>query len=293
MSSTFSTILFAALIIGAIGLIAAVILYFVSKAFRVIEDPRIDEVAEHLPGANCGGCGFAGCRALAEAIVKNNSLEGRMCPAGGDMVAIASVMGLEASQSEPMIAVVRCNGTPENAPAKVNYDSAISCQFACSIFASESSCPFGCLGCGDCVKACQFDAIHLDPQTKLPTVDEEKCVGCGACTKACPRKIIELRYKGKLNRRVFVSCMNKEKGAVARKNCNAACIGCGKCAKTCPFEAITVENSLAYIDFTKCKSCRKCVAECPTGAIHAVNFPAPKAETPKTEVSEEPKTNQN
>lgn len=293
MSSTFSTILFAALIIGAIGLIAAVILYFVSKAFRVIEDPRIDEVAEHLPGANCGGCGFAGCRALAEAIVKNNSLEGRMCPAGGDMAAIASVMGLEASQSEPMVAVVRCNGTPENAPAKVNYDSAISCQFACSIFAGESSCPFGCLGCGDCVKACQFDAIHLDPQTKLPTVDEEKCVGCGACTKACPRKVIELRYKGKLNRRVFVSCMNKEKGAVARKNCNAACIGCGKCAKTCPFEAITVENSLAYIDFTKCKSCRKCVAECPTGAIHAVNFPVPKTEAPKIEVSEEPKTNQN
>lgn len=288
------TILLAALVIGAIGLIAAVILYFVSKAFKVIEDPRIDEVAAHLPGANCGGCGFAGCRALAEAIVKSNSLEGRKCPAGGDMAAIAKVMGLEAAESEPMIAVVRCNGTAENAPAKVNYDSAISCQFASSIFAGESACPFGCLGCGDCVKACKFDAIHLDPVTQLPVVEEEKCVGCGACAKTCPRKVIELRYKGKFNRRVFVSCINKEKGAVARKNCSAACIGCGKCAKICPFEAITVENSVAYIDFTKCKSCRKCVAECPTGAIHTANFP-PKKETPSDAPTsqETPSSNEN
>lgn len=281
MTPTVTTILYAALIIGAIGMIAAVILYFVSKAFKVIEDPRIDEVAEHLPGANCGGCGFAGCRALAEAIVKANTLDGYKCPAGGDMKAIAAVMGLEAAEAEPMVAVVRCNGSCENAPAKVKYDSALSCQFATSIYAGESACPFGCLGCGDCVKACKFDAIHIhiDGTTGLPVVDEEKCVGCGACAKTCPRKVIEIRLKGKLGRRVFVSCVNKEKGAAARKNCSAACIGCGKCAKTCPFEAITVENNLAYIDFTKCKSCRKCVAECPTGAIHAVNFP-PKKEVP-------------
>ena len=280
MSLTISTVLYAALVIGAIGCIAAVILHFVSKAFRVIENPKIDEVAEHLPGANCGGCGFAGCRALAEAVVKANSLDGLRCPAGGDMDAIAKVMGLEAVASEPKIAVVRCNGIPENAPAKVNYDSAVSCQFASTIYAGESACPFGCLGCGDCVKACQFDAVHLDTHSKLPSVDEDKCVGCGACAKACPRKVIELRNKGKLGRRVFVSCMNKEKGAAARKNCAAACIGCGKCAKACPFEAITVENSLSYIDFTKCKSCRKCVSECPTGAIHAVNFPPKKEEQP-------------
>ena len=122
-------------------------------------------------------------------------------------------------------------------------------------------CTFGCLGCGDCVEACQFDAIHMNPETGLPEVDEEKCTACGACSKACPRKIIEIRPKGKNNRRVVVMCVNKDKGAVANKACKASCIGCGKCVKVCPFEAITLENNLAYIDPAKCKSCRKCESE--------------------------------
>ena len=116
----------------------------------------------------------------------------------------------------------------------------------------------------------------MNPETGLPEVDEEKCVACGACVKACPRNIIELRKKGPKGRRVFVSCVNKDKGPVAMKACKAACIGCGKCAKECPFGAITVENNVSYIDHTKCRLCRKCVAVCPTGSIHAVNFPAPK-----------------
>jgi ferredoxin len=157
-----------------------------------------------------------------------------------------------------------------------------SCAFANSVYVGTNGCAYGCLGLGDCYNVCQFGAIALDPETGYPTIDEEKCVGCGACAKACPRMVIELRNKGPKNRRMYVSCVNKEKGAAAKKTCTNACIGCGKCAKVCPFEAITVENNVAYIDYTKCKLCRKCEGECPTGAIVSVNFPPrkPAAEAP-------------
>ena len=221
---------------------------------------------------------------MAEAFVKQGNMDGLKCPAGGEEVArkVAELLGCTPEISDPMVAVVRCNGSCGNAVAKNNYDGLADCAFANSVYAGESGCTFGCLGLGNCAKACQFGALSIDPETGLPIVDEEKCTACGACVKACPRGIIELRKKGVKNRRVYVACRNKEKGAVARKWCSAACIGCGKCEKTCPFGAIKVENNLAYIDFNLCRLCRKCVAECPTGAIHAVNFPPlpPKKETP-------------
>ena len=282
-----TTVVYAVVALAAIGAAAALILYFVAQKFKVYEDPRIDLVTDKLPGANCGGCGFAGCRALAEAVVKSESLEGKFCPVGGDgvMKQVAEVMGLKAEESDPMIAVVRCNGGKCNNVSKVEYDGLRDCSFANMNFSGEGGCANGCLGFGNCVSACKFDALEIDETTRLPKVNQDKCVACGACVKACPRKIIELRKKGKNNRRVFVSCMNTEKGAEAKKNCTSACIGCGKCAKACPFEAITVTNNLAYIDFNKCKSCRKCVAECPTGAIHAVNFPEKQAKSETNEGS--------
>lgn len=274
-------IIFSMITLAGLGIAAAIILYFVAQKFKVIEDPRIDQVVEALPGANCGGCGFAGCRNFAETIVGRSSLEGLNCPVGGaaTMSVVAGIMGLAAEATEPKIAVVRCNGSRAHAPAKVVFDSTSSCAFAHSLFSGESSCPNGCLGLGDCVASCHFDAIAMDPETGLPVVNDN-CVACGACVKACPRGIIELRNKGKKDRRIFVSCVNTEKGAVAKKNCEVACIGCGKCVKVCPFEAITLSNNLAYIDFEKCKLCRKCVAECPTGAIHELNFPPRKEASP-------------
>ena len=281
-------ILVAVISLGAIGLISAIVLFVASKKFAVYEDPRIGEVAEVLPQANCGGCGYPGCAGFAEACVKAGSLEGKLCPVGGQpvMARVAAILGLEAASAEPKVAVVRCNGSWEHRPRTTRYDGVSSCAVANATYGGETDCTFGCLGCGDCVDACQFDAIHMNPETGLPEVDENACTACGACVKACPRRIIELRPKGKNNRRVYVSCVNKDKGAQTRKACSVGCIGCGKCVKVCPFEAITLENNLAYIDPAKCKLCRKCEAECPQGAILAVNFPPRK---PKVETSVEEK----
>lgn len=273
-------IIWTIVVLAGLGLVLSLVLYLIATKFKVEEDPRIDEVEKVMPGANCGGCGYAGCRAFADAAVKDTTLEGHYCPVGGEAVMnqVAAILGIEAVKKAPQVAVVRCNGSCENRPRTNDYDGAKTCRIKAALYSGDTGCPFGCLGCGDCVAACQFGALSMDPVTGLPVVDESKCTACGSCVKACPKHIIELRNKGPRSMRVFVSCVNKDKGAVARKACTAACIGCGKCAKVCAQEAITVEENVAYIDFSKCKLCKKCVAECPTGAIHAVNFPVLKKE---------------
>jgi Na+-translocating ferredoxin:NAD+ oxidoreductase RNF subunit RnfB len=280
-------IIYTIITLVAIGSAAAIILYFVAQRFKVYEDPRIDEVEEALPAANCGGCGFPGCRNFAETLVKTESWDDLFCPVGGNdtMAKAAALLGREAIEQAPRVAVVRCNGTPEFRPRVTEYDGAPTCAIAHSLYAGEGGCPHGCLGCGDCVVVCNFDAIHMDPETGLPVVIDDKCTACGACVDACPRNIIELRKKNKKDRKIYVSCINEEKGAVAKKNCSVACIGCSKCFKVCPYEAITMENNLAFIDSDKCKLCRKCVPECPTDAILELNFPPPRNKEP-VEVSE-------
>ena len=273
-------ILIAVIVLGSIALIAAVVLFVCSKKFAVYEDPRIAQVNSLLPGANCGGCGFAGCNGMADALVKGatqGSIEGLNCPVGGAdvMGQVADLLGMAVANGEPKVAVVRCNGTCEMRPKTTEYVGFRSCAAMHSCGSGETACGFGCLACGDCVAACQFGAISMNDATGLPEVDEEKCTACGACVKVCPRSIIELRKKGPKGRRVFVSCVNKDKGAIAMKACKAACIGCSKCEKECPFGAITVANNLSYIDPDKCRLCRKCVTVCPTKSIHDVNFPTP------------------
>lgn len=274
------TLLYTIIILVALGVVAAVVLYFVAQKFKVYEDPRIDEVESMLPGANCGGCGFAGCRQLASALVERDNIDDLYCPVGGAdvMKATANHLGKAAAEKEPMVAVVRCAGDFCNRPHTNVYNSAHSCAVVASFYGGETGCTFGCLGKGDCTLVCAFDAIHMNPDSGLPEVDQDKCTACGACVKACPKTVIELRKKGPKDKRVFVSCINKDKGAITRKACSVGCIGCGKCAKACPFDAITIENNLAYIDFQKCRLCRKCVSECPTGAILEVGFPPKKEE---------------
>jgi Na+-translocating ferredoxin:NAD+ oxidoreductase RNF subunit RnfB len=266
------------------------ILYVVAQKFKVEEDPRIDDVEKMLPGANCGGCGFPGCRGLAAALVENDDISSLYCSVGGDscMGSIATYLGKVAPKKEPTVATVRCGGTCEKRPRTNTYNGASSCAIASSLYVGESGCAYGCLGYGDCAKACTFGAISVNPQTGLAEVDPDKCTACGACVKACPKGIIELRKRWPKNRAIYVSCVSKDKGAVTMKACKAGCIGCSKCLKVCEFGAITVENGLAYIDHTKCRLCRKCVGECPTGAIKMIGL-APlvkKEEAPKVENKE-------
>ena len=276
-----SSVIWTVVILTVLGTALAMLLFVVARKFKVEEDVRIDEIEKLMPGANCGGCGFAGCRAFAQNCVKEGNLSKNFCPVGGNetMAKVAAVLGCEAVKQEPMVAVVRCSGSCENRPVTNTYDGLKSCRVKASLYTGDTGCAFGCLGCGDCVKVCSTGALKMDKETGLPIVDESLCTSCGKCVSACPNSVIELRKRGPRNMRVFVSCINKDKGAVARKACKAACIGCGKCAKVCQFDAISIENNVAYIDFTKCKLCKKCVAECPTGAIHAVNFPVLKNKT--------------
>jgi Na+-translocating ferredoxin:NAD+ oxidoreductase subunit B len=280
------TIIIPVIVLGAVGALAAIILYFVAQKFKVIEDPRIDEVDAMLPGANCGGCGYPGCRKFAQVFVESDNVEGLYCPVGGNdmMASIAQHVGKTVTAQAQKVAVIRCNGNCDNTRKQSSYDGASSCRIAVSTFEGENGCAFGCVGYGDCVSVCAFDAIIIDNKTGLPVVSTENCTACGKCVEICPRNIIELRKTNKKDLKIFVSCMNKDKGVRAKKFCDVSCIACSKCVKECPHDAIVIENNLAYIDDQKCKLCRKCVIVCPTNAIHETNFPPRKV---KEEVKQE------
>jgi len=285
MSSIF---LYTVISLTGLGIASAFILFLVAQRFKVYEDPRISDVEEELPAANCGGCGFPGCRNFAEALVKSEDFEGLYCPVGGNetMSKVAEMLGKVAVTQDPKVAVLRCNGACEFRPRTNRYNGSESCSIVTALYGGDTGCEYGCLGYGDCVDVCKFDALLMDYETGLPVVTDENCTACGACVKECPKNLFELRKRNKKDRKIYVACMNEDKGGIARKSCSVACIGCVKCFNVCPWDAIIMNNNLAFIDSEKCRLCRKCAPECPTNSIIETGFP------PKKEKTENDKTEQ-
>ncbi|MBQ8465338.1 MAG: RnfABCDGE type electron transport complex subunit B [Alphaproteobacteria bacterium] len=266
-----SAILFNILILSGLAVLAAIVLYWASQKFAVQESPLVGQIYEILPHANCGACGRAGCQDFAS-ICANASAEefqNLNCPVGGRKVMekIATLKGVQAGEAERKCAVLRCNGSCQNAPDKVVYTGMKSCRAAHSVMSGRSGCPNGCLRMGDCVQVCQYGALSLDKETGLPVVDYKKCTSCGACVKRCPRGLFEIRPIQE-NMQVYVACRNQQKGAVARKNCKVACIACGKCRQI--NDTISIENNLSYIppSISAPEEGEKLAASCPVKAIH-------------------------
>jgi len=254
------------MVVGTISLLAFFFglgLAIASKVFAVTTDERIEQVLDHLPGVNCGACGFAGCSAAAEAIVKGEAPP-NVCPVATSIAhqQIANIMGTEVGEKERMVSVLRCSGG-HKVPDKFAYSGVSDCNAAALVQGGPKACSYGCIGLGSCVEACPFEAIRMGPDG-LPEVIEERCTACGKCAEVCPNNLFAIVPVSKT---VHIRCRSCDKGAVVRKICDTGCIACRKCEKVCPVNAITVENNLAAIDYGKCIACGKCVKACPQGTI--------------------------
>jgi RnfABCDGE-type electron transport complex B subunit len=260
------SIVIATLVVGIIGLLIGIALVYVGKKFHVEVDERVSAVRECLPGNNCGACGFAGCDAVASAIVEGKAFV-NACPVGNmEMVEkISDIMGVKPMQAVRKVAFVRCAGDCEHTSEKCNYVGIHDCRAASLSGISVWQCDSGCYGFGSCVSACSSNAIHV--VNGVAVVDRDKCIGCGQCVKACPKGLIELI---RADKRIAVRCSNKDKGPAVKKVCSAGCIGCKLCTKQCEHEAITVDDNVAHINYDKCVGCGKCAAKCPVKIIREI-----------------------
>ena len=247
-------------VLGVMGLVFGIMLSVADKKLHVETDPRIGQVKDCLGGANCGACGYAGCDALAEAIVAGEA-KPNACPAG-NLEFIGQILGISLEKGEKKIARVICMGSNGIAKERYEYDGYASCATAAGIAGGPKMCRFACLGLGDCVKVCEFGAITLE--NGLAVIDPDRCKACGQCIEACPRHAIRLVSASET---VSVLCRNEDVGRTAVNACLKACIACGRCKKECQYDAITIENGFAKIDPEKCTRCGACAKVCPRNCI--------------------------
>lgn len=261
-----SGILTAIASVGLMGLAFGAILGVASKLFAVKTDERETKILEALPGANCGGCGYAGCSAYAAAVASGEARPNK-CPVGGRKVAneLSSIMGIEAVPFEHQVAKVFCQGEKDKSPDKFEYAGIMDCYSASKFGTGPKGCAYGCIGLGSCVKECAFGALSVEDG--VARVDKELCTACGKCVNACPKNLIHLVP---YDQKYLVLCSSHDKGAQTRKVCNAGCIACKICEKNCPENAIKVVDNVAVIDYSLCKNCGICAEKCPRNIIKLV-----------------------
>lgn len=263
-----SAILVSVLILGGVGLTFGILIALANKKLKVWEDPRIDAVTDILPGANCGACGYAGCRAFAEGVV-----EGVAAPAGCTVMSdaereeLAGYLGVDAGDAAKVVARLLCAGGSDVAPRKAQYHGLASCGAAVAVSGGGKGCAWGCVGFGDCQVACDFDAIVMTPN-QLPLVDVEKCTACGDCVDACPLNLFVLMP---MDQHLIVQCRNLMEGDAAEAVCAVACTACGRCVQDAAPGLIHIENGLAVVDYDLIENQNPAaVSRCPTDAIQWV-----------------------
>ena len=257
------SILYSVVALAGLGLLFGILITFASKKFEVEKDDRVEKILEALPNGNCGGCGYAGCSAYAQAVVEGKASPD-LCSVGGAEAVkkIGEILGVKVKEKEPVLAYVHCCGNAENTNLKYSYDGVKNCINASRVAGGFKTCSYACLGYGNCVDVCLFDAIHI--VDGIAEVDASKCTGCGACVKACPKGLINLLPKSAV---YAVKCSSKDKGVDTKNNCKVGCIGCKICEKNCPSDAIHVEDNHAVIDYRKCTLCGNCAEKCPKKII--------------------------
>lgn len=246
-----------------------------SRRFFVPTNPVVDRVRNVLPSANCGACGFAGCQAYAEAVVEETKTSPSLCVPGGQNTAevVAELSGKQAEAVTARLAVLRCHGTTAYVQEQATYRGIRSCAAASLVFGGPRACKNGCLGLGDCVRTCPFDAMHIG-EWGIVAIDPARCTGCGLCIPACPKSILELYPR---DHRIELACVAREKVAAVRAKCLVGCTTCQKCVGACPAQAISWDGLTIQIDHAKCQAygptCGEvCVEVCPTFVLHRVGM---------------------